>query len=325
MRVLVVNTLYPPNLVGGAERSVADLAAALAALDATVTVLSITHGERRVEVANGVEARYVPLRNIFWPYASGREPWWERRVWHLVDFHNPAMQAEVAAAIRETAPDIVHTNNLQGFSTAAWTAAFSAGVPIVHTLRDHYLTCARTTRWRGDQVCARTCVSCMPFLVARRRASTQVTAVVGVSRHILDLHLELGFFPAARTRRVIYRTPSSIAASPRIVARGQPIARVLGRLVPIKGAALLVRAVQAGGPFELRVAGDGDPAFVASLRAMARGAPVTFSGTRRCDVLSREHRRPRRPVPLARAAGTGHSRCARGRRAGSREQPRRHS
>ncbi|MBD3718540.1 hypothetical protein IE995_16105 [Klebsiella pneumoniae] len=35
--------------------------------------------------------------------------------------------------------DVIHTNNLSGFSVAAWDWARNKHIPIVHTSRDYYL------------------------------------------------------------------------------------------------------------------------------------------------------------------------------------------
>src|SRR5205807_1521843 len=53
-------------------------------------------------------------------------------------------------AIADARPDLVHTNNLPGISSAVWESARQAGVPIVHTLHDYHLLCPRTTLVRRD-------------------------------------------------------------------------------------------------------------------------------------------------------------------------------
>lgn len=275
MRVLIVNSLFPPNLVGGAERSVAELAQDLDGLGARVTVLSLGR-EAREEDQGGIRALYTPLRNVGWPFGPERPPPGARKLWHAFDLWNPLMGAAVAAVLERVAPDVVHTNNLQGFSIAAWHAAARAGVPVAHTLRDHYLACARSSRCRDRGPCPRTCAACVPFLVTRRRASAPVAAAVGVSAHILELHRQLGFFPRARAWRVIHRGPAP-RAGPRPAPAGRPLRLgTLGRLDPVKGVELAIRALPPGA--ELTVAGDGDPAYVATLRALAAGAAVRFPG-----------------------------------------------
>ena len=281
MRVLIINTLFPPHLFGGAERSVEELAHAVAALGVDVTTLSLEPSGQRREVTGEIRSVYVPLRNLYWPYGESQRPALLRKVWHAIDLYNPAMVRPVMAAIRAARPDVIHTNNLQGFSMSAWHAAARARTPVAHTLRDHYLSCARSTRFGGTDVCARTCASCVPFLLARRRASVRVGAVVGVSRHILEQHLGLGFFPAATLTRVIHRAPPPVADTAREAPRDPPIRLgFLGRLDPIKGIELLIRAVRArrDARFELVVAGEGEREFVASLQALADGAAVSFRG-----------------------------------------------
>jgi len=273
VHVLLINSLYPPHLVGGAERSVAELAADLTAEGARVTVLSLSPEGAGAQDQGGVRVRTVPVANLGWPYAPSAAL--TRKLWHAVDLYNPLMGASVARVIAAERPDVVHTNNLQGFSVAAWAAARRAGVPVAHTLRDHYLSCARSSRCRGATPCARTCLACVPFLAARRRASALVDAAVGLSRHILELHRGLGFFPHATTLRVIHRGPA--LAAPRAPAPVRPLRLgFLGRIDPVKGVELLIRSLPGGA--ELHVAGEGAPDYVARLRALPGAARVVWRG-----------------------------------------------
>nr|WP_316628630.1 glycosyltransferase [uncultured Brevundimonas sp.] len=57
MRVLIVNTLYPPADIGGAERSVAQLAEGLAAAGVETSVLTLSPGDAAVEHTAGGRGR----------------------------------------------------------------------------------------------------------------------------------------------------------------------------------------------------------------------------------------------------------------------------
>ena len=91
MRVLIVNTLYPPADVGGAERSVAQLAEGLAGAGVATTVWTLRGGAAPVERANGVVVHRLPLRNLYWPYDGRRRSALQRAVWHGLETANPLM------------------------------------------------------------------------------------------------------------------------------------------------------------------------------------------------------------------------------------------
>ena len=118
MHVLLINTLYPPDSVGGAERSVSLIARALVRLGVRVSVLCLTRGEAATAQEDGITVMRRPLRNLYWAFGTPRTAL--KYVWHAVDTYNPLMTPAVTRAIDEAAPDIVHTHNLSGFSVSAW-------------------------------------------------------------------------------------------------------------------------------------------------------------------------------------------------------------
>jgi glycosyltransferase involved in cell wall biosynthesis len=261
MHVLIVNTLFPPNDRGGAERSVALLADALAARGHRVTVLSTTGGETTRSARAGVHAVYAAVPNLYWPYDGRHRIAPLRRAWHSLDLYNPFAAARFERLLDHARPDVIHTNSLQGFSISLWRAARGRGVPIVHTLRDYYLTCARALRYRNDRLCRHTCLDCRPFLALRRRASAAVQGVVGSSRAILEHHLALGLFCGARYSAVIHNSAEPPPeATPRMRARAGPPLTLgyLGRLEPAKGIERLLDVVRRwpGGDCRLLVGGE---------------------------------------------------------------------
>ena len=261
VKILLLNTLYPPHVLGGAERSVQDLAEALAAQDIEVVVASTARrGGASTKMVNGVKVVHLPIANLHWPFDRVLRSPAHRKLWHLIDAYNPAMKAEVARLIRQERPSIVHTNNLQGMSVAVWRAASASRTPILHTLHDYYLTCARCLRYRNGKNCQRTCWGCLPFLLARRRAAACVAGVVGVSRFILDQHCDRGFFSGARFRSVIRHVcPPAVRARAADSTAPSVTFGYLGRLTPEKGVNFLLDtfAARSDGNWKLLVAGEG--------------------------------------------------------------------
>ena len=103
--------------------------------------------------------------------------------------------------------------------------------------------------------------------------------VVGVSRYTLDRHLAWGFFPNAH-RTVIPNIFTGLFFTGRPPASSRPL-RIgyFGRLIPDKGAHVLVDAMKAlpRDRCSLDIAGTGDEPYVASLTASAP-ANIRFLG-----------------------------------------------
>lgn len=296
MKVVMINNLYAPNVRGGAERSVQLLAEALVRAGVQVTVICADRREHAAVELNGVKVVTLATANLYWPFGDAAPTPLRRKLWHLLDVYSPIMRTRIENVLRDERPAIVHTHNLQGITVSAWQAAKSRGLPVLHTLRDYYLSCARASRFRDGRNCARTCAGCVPFCAARRRASGVVDAVAGTGRFILERHLELGFFRQAVWRTVI-TNPAVAVESARPSGR-HLVFGYLGRLEPAKGVELLLRtfAARDDDGWELWVAGAGPPVYVEELQrqaSQARRAPqIRFLGwvdgaefLRRVDVV----------------------------------------
>ncbi len=157
MKCLIVNTLYPPAIVGGAEKSVALLAEGLVNAGHEVYALALHGGNETIhEDIGGVRIIRVPIDNIYWPFGEKRErSVASRAAWHLIDIWNNRAAQRIERIIGTIRPDIVHTNSIRGLSVSVWKAAADAGVPVAHTLRDYSLACGRGGMYRRGHNCER--------------------------------------------------------------------------------------------------------------------------------------------------------------------------
>ncbi len=242
MKILHVNVLYPPFVWGGAERSVQTLAEALAHRGHQVWVLSQTpepHPQK--DLINGVHVIRWPTQNLYFPYPSRRPPAPLRLLWHSKDTLNPQVARKTLRLLQELQPDLVHTHLLIGFSVSVWWAVHRRRIPLVHTLRDHYLLCARSSMYKHGRNCKTICAACRPFVRPRREMSALVDGVIGPSRFILRRHLNFGYFPHAQWAVI----PHGVEIPPETeIPPSPPIPPLrfgyLGRLDPYKGIELLL-------------------------------------------------------------------------------------
>jgi glycosyltransferase involved in cell wall biosynthesis len=222
---------------------------------------------------------YVKLHNLYWPYGQ-RHSAPLRLAWNLLDINNPWMGREVERRLRALRPDIVHTNNLQALSGAVWVTAKRMDIPIVHTLRDLYLLCPRSTMFRHERNCEKLCRSCSLFANAKRPSSFLVDHVVGISRFILDKHLKFGWFPQASSS-VIFNS----YAPPREIKNHVRSERItfgfIGRVDRRKGIEWLLSSFadpRVATSATLIVAGDGEPEYVELLKSRVKHLEIKFVG-----------------------------------------------
>ena len=284
MRVLVTSSIYPtpgaPRVIGGAEIFVRRLVEGLVASGDSVEVIrAASASDQQIETSDGVDIYSEPVKNIYLPFTEHRSAP-VRGIWHAVEDWQRSTEL-VAARIEAFKPDVLHSNNLSGLTTAVWKAASDHSIPIVHTLHDYYLTCPRCSRFSNGRTCAQTCISCKILTVNRRSATKHLSAVVGVSQRILDIHTELGLFTDTPLRRVI-RHASALA--PVVPGSERPAGTLtlgfIGRLTEEKGIYNLVKAVAELPPDAVRllIAGAADTETRKQLRALAPEAQIEFLG-----------------------------------------------
>jgi glycosyltransferase involved in cell wall biosynthesis len=282
VRVCLVSNLYPPDVLGGAEIVVGQLAQGLRAAGHEVTVVATAPRARAGwETVDGIRVHRLDPANIYWAGAAAGRARILKPLWHLVDLWNPVMYQRLRAFLVAERPDVVHTHNLGGFSAAAWSATSATGLPLVHTLHDHSLTCVRAVRMtRSGRVCARQCAPCALRSGWLERRSRAVDAVAAPARFVLERHLELGFFPRAHTAIVPWGAPPVVtAAGPPRRDEGPARFLFLGSLEPHKGIGVALEAFRRApdAHASLDIAGAGTMAD--ACRAAARRDPrIRFHG-----------------------------------------------
>lgn len=279
MKVLFLSSRYAPHGRGGAERVARTLAAGVRDLGHEVVVLTTAGGhEARERMVDGIRVRAIPLRNVYDLSNPAPSPAL-KPLWHFADSYNLPMQAAVATVFREERPDVVHSHLITGFSASAWAAARAVGAPVVHTLHDHYVLCARSTMALGGVPCTSRHLDCVILTQPRIVASRSVDWVVGVSRYVLSRHEEYGAFAGSRSS--VIPNPCHLVGSG-MTRADAPSLRLgyMARLEHSKGIeTLLMAATSLGGDWRLRVAGTGEPAYVAGLRSRFRDDRIEFLGT----------------------------------------------
>ncbi len=266
MKILIVNARAEAS-GGGAEKHVADLAAQLSAHGHELAFLHAFPGG---EVLPGSPA-YV-LHPTDW-----RDDPRRRLANHLNDLLSPA-SPRLAAVVDRVRPDLVHTHNLPGIGTGIWEVARRAGVPVVHTLHDYFLSCPRVTLTRRDgSPCRPSPLLC--GLRARRvqRWAGAVGEVVGVSRFILDLYAAV--FPRAGRRVIRHPVVADSRPAPTPPRSELRTVGYIGALEAMKGVRVILEAAPELGRLgcELRLAGRGKLEQEVSAAA-ARWPHVRYDG-----------------------------------------------
>jgi glycosyltransferase involved in cell wall biosynthesis len=203
MKILIFNTLYYPNIVGGAEKSVQLLAELLLEKGYEPIVIS-TDTKDHIDIINGVKVYYLSYRNLYWGIKSSSKSKFLKPFWHTLDIYNPLIKRKISEIIKEERPSVIHTNNLAGFSVAPWICANEEKIPVVHTLRDYYLICVKSTAFKNGMNCEQRCLTCRTYTEYKRLLTKKgyVQHLVGNSQFIIDRHKQLGYFRDTKSTRI---------------------------------------------------------------------------------------------------------------------------
>jgi len=280
--VLIVNTLYPPSQVGGAEKSVSLLAEAMVRAGNRVVCVCLHGGNSELkEAVNGVDVIRLPLDNIYWPYEAQKKPSQIKRLlWHVFDMWNFKAAKRVGKILDDVQPDVIHTNNLTGFSVSIWHEAKRRGIPIVHTLRDYSLACSRAALFRNNKICEQRCFDCSVLTQIRKNASRDVDQVASNSGYVIAAHERHGYFPHVPSK-VIYNI-ADLKARPTAAntPTDQHVFGFIGRIEEEKGIEVVLEATQRlkTGRWRLVIAGRGLTEYVEGLKARYSDPRIDWAG-----------------------------------------------
>lgn len=282
MKILIVNSLYPPYTIGGAGQSVQAVAEGIRDRSHQPIVVTLTpKQEKHRNSVNGIKVHYLPLKNIYWPFDRRNPSLLRKALWHGLDAYNPWMKRNIRNVINDENPDLVHTNALAGFSAAIWSTVKSAFLPLVHTLWDHYLMCLRSTMFRRGDNCDSICWDCRGPALVRRRLSRQPDMVISNSQAVLERHQSRGYFEGTPCR-VIHNaypapeeTPDPSSASSDTFTIGY-----LGRLDEPKGVEFMLETLSGNlkSGWTVKVAGTGKENYERGLRRRFSDSDVDFLG-----------------------------------------------
>lgn len=237
MRVLIVNTAYDPDLLGGAEHSVRELADGLLArgIETRAVSLSRTGGGYP---AKPEFVRRIPSR-AFDQFVSRRpRPAWRKLVWHLGEIARFREYAQLRSEIKKFSPNVVHLNNLAGFGWLAWLAV--RDLPSIQTCRDYSLICTSATGMHDGVECNGRRISCRLLKAAYTWRWLQPSYVVGITSYVSKRMSLNGVRGKDRIVRVVHNSPTV----PKRVPHAPIIADFgfLGQVTPEKGVEVLLEA-----------------------------------------------------------------------------------
>ncbi len=283
MKILSVNVLYYPLIGGGAEITIQNIYEGLSARGHNVNVLTFTDKETSQDNINGIKVYREQIPNLYLPYfrEKKRPNTLKRRLWHLVDIYNPFSKKILEKYIKKINPDVITFHNIPGFSPSVWNVSNAKKIPMVQVLHDLYMLCP-TNMFKNNQACKDRCTICKVMRVPHRALSNKLTAVVGVSKFILDKYMSYGYFKDVPFKKVIYNSRNYKKNSD-IKTReydGNIHFGFIGNIAPNKGLETILKAYLKvkSNNIKLFIAGSGESSYVEYLKNKYKDESIVWLG-----------------------------------------------
>lgn len=202
MNILILNTYYYPNIIGGTEESIKLLAEGLSKKGHNVIVFSADGIDKSIKTKNLNGVTLIRIKGILY---KNRFNWF---IYRMLDCFNPLFLIKLNKVIRQSNIEVVLTNNLFFISPYVWKYIKKKyNLKIVHTIRDIWLFCPKDKLSAGKKIPAK-CnnVFCKFYRNYIKFLSRFVDVVCGPSNFILNFFISKGYFKNAQ-KRVI---PNSI-------------------------------------------------------------------------------------------------------------------
>lgn len=201
MRILLVNTFYYPNIIGGTENSVKILAENLIKYGHEVAVYCADNIDKKDNIKkeniNGVHVyrgtagafsidQRLRINNSKYTKIKNK----------LIELRNYTIRDEVKYIINDFKPQVVHTNNLFGISPYIWKIFNENNIKIVHTLRDYWLLSPKVSLENGRNLIEKSLIKI--YRAYFRDCSKYVDYVTAPSKFTLNVFKENKYFKNAK-------------------------------------------------------------------------------------------------------------------------------
>ncbi|WP_053970754.1 glycosyltransferase family 4 protein [Mangrovimonas sp. ST2L15] len=282
LKVVLINTLYAPHFVGGAEKSVQLLAEGLHQLGHNAVVISLSAANKnKIQIVNGIKVYYLANRNIYWPFQNKSVSKFKKSFWHVIDTYFSLYNRNIDAILKEELPDIIHTNNLSGFSTSLLSYLKSKKYPIIHTARDYYLMCFKNTLYKNGKVCDKLCRDCSILSHWKfKQINKNVDRFIGISKYVVSRHLNSGLSKNIPTE-YIYNAVIDVKEKSNKTKK-QNVFGYIGALNEAKGLELLLGIFCSDNlknqDWKLKIAGRGSSDYVDYLKSFYTNEKIEFVG-----------------------------------------------
>ena len=268
MRVLVISTLFPPNVIGGAEISAWNLARWLKSQGHEVGVVTTANlpGEAEDDVVDKDGLRvwriWMPRRYAAANHIDRPKP--QKMLWHLQDHLDPRNRRLVEKVIDAFQPEFVNIHLLAGIGFNILSSLAKRDLPVMFALHDLAVICLRSSMFKEGRECRTRCATCIASSWWKQHLIAKVRRLGFYSPSSANLETVEAHFPLHRYLTLVAPNPNRYP-EPTVTSAPSEKVRFLyvGRIHPTKGVETLLAAADSLAErhdFSLTIVGEGPSA-----------------------------------------------------------------
>ena len=248
MRLLVISTLFPPDILGGAEMSAWNIAKAFAARGWEVGVY--TSAKSKEDAVDGEFIDGLRIWRIFVPrpypilsYQNAKL--WQKIVWHLSDHFHPRNKYNLARVLDEFQPDYVNIHVLQGLGFNILGEIGKRGLTATMFLHDVGLACIKSTMFKNGRECQSPCSLCYVSLKYKISQLRKIQNLKFVSPSRANLNRLKTWVPIDNYKNAALLNPNNYPDSQVSRSKNSGVLRLLyvGQITKTKGIRVLLQAL----------------------------------------------------------------------------------
>ena len=243
MKYCLINNLYSPLNIGGAENIVEIIANSLSVENKVVVITSNNNNDTQEKVDKNLKIIRLPNNNLYHYLENKNKSTFFKLIWHLKDLFDFKTASEIQNILKHEKPDLVMTHNLKGLSYQIPRVIYKLKLRHLHTLHDYQLLDPHGSLYRHGHNLKQLPFNLKVYKYICLKLFKDIKFVISPSQFVLDKHMENGFFKKAKT--FVIPNPVILTSREQIIKNNEKIKLLyLGQLEEHKGIKLFLEYLQ---------------------------------------------------------------------------------
>jgi glycosyltransferase involved in cell wall biosynthesis len=248
MRILSVSAFFPPNVIGGAERSAFNFATWLGSRGHDVAVLTAAASPDQIcdgKPEGDLLIWRVRVPRLYHPMKQENVSSWKKPIWHLQDHFDPRNRYPFRKIIKLFQPTHAVVHIIQGLGYNGLDELGRAKIPVTFFLHDLGLACIKLSMFVNGMNCSKQCTLCRLSSAWKFRYLRRIDELAFVSPSRSNLDTLANFTPLKNFIHTAILNPNKYPIATETRSKADYLRFLyVGRLQANKGVSVLLEALE---------------------------------------------------------------------------------